>query len=152
MKGKIYLILTLPISSKNIHNHLELQKKIVNFLKENLTEKFNIIFTGKHLIEDGIKHIDLNNDVVLWHPLVASNNLSVIKKYKYSIIILKHKTVLIQKVSDNNPVNENMAVNHNFKLLYMEENDDITNEDYEVLGSKEDYIITIDKIKQIINK
>ena len=152
MVSKIYLILTLPIKTKNIQDHLELQQKIVHFLRDNLNDKFSIIFTKKHIIESTIKHIDFDNDIIIWHPLVAHNNLEVLKKYKYSIVILKHKTVLIQRISENNPVNENMAVNHNFKLLYMEDNDDLTNEDYNILGSQEDYIITLEKIRQIINK
>lgn len=147
----IHLILTNKIDSKNIDYHLDLQKKIVTFLKESIkSHKFinvKIYISPKHIIEKTLNEINKNTDYIIWHPLVAHNNLTLLKTYKNSIVLLQKKTVLLQKISENNPINENMAINNNFKLMYIDENnDDITNQDYRILGYKGDYLITIDEL------
>lgn len=149
----IYLILTKKINQKNIDGHLDLQRKIVNFLQTNIAGKIriNIIYADKHLYEKDLEEIDFNNDVILWHPIVAHNNLTLLTTMKNAIVILLKKTVLIQRISENNPINENMAINHNFQIMYIDPtNDDITNEDYTILGYEDDYLYTIEKLlKQI---
>ena len=146
----LHLVLTKNINSINIEYHLDLQKKIVDFfknikLKHNI--KIKIYYSPKHIIENNLKDIDKNNDYVIWHPLVAHNNLTFLKTFKNSIVILYKKTVFLQKISENNPINENMAINHNFKILYIDnKNDDITNQDYRILGYENDFLITIDSL------
>ena len=80
----LYLILTKKIKQKNINNHLELQKKIVNFLRTNINSNFriNIIYAEKHIFEEDIKTIDVNNDIIFWHPIVAHNNLTLLTSFK----------------------------------------------------------------------
>ena len=155
MKKTIHLILTNKITSKNIEYHLDLQNKIVHFFKQKMVDHKNIdikiYISPKHIIEKTLENIDKNNDYIIWHPIVAYNNLELLKTFKNSIVILKNKTVLIQKVSENNPVNENMAINNNFKLLYMNNNDDITNQDYRILGYANDYLITFENLITKIN-
>lgn len=151
----IHLILTKNINSINIEYHLDLQKKIVEFFK-NIKLKYNIkikiYYNPKHIIENNLKDIDRNNDYVIWHPIVAHNNLTLLKTFKNSIVILHKKTVFLQKISENNPINENMAINHNFKLLYIDnKNDDITNQDYRILGYENDFLITIDNLIKKLN-
>lgn len=151
----IHLILTKNINSINIEYHLDLQKKIVEFFK-NIKLKYNIkikiYYNSKHIIENNLKDIDRNNDYVIWHPIVAHNNLTLLKTFKNSIVILHKKTVFLQKISENNPINENMAINHNFKLLYIDnKNDDITNQDYRILGYENDFLITIDNLIKKLN-
>lgn len=152
---ELHLILTKKINQKNIEYHLDLQKKIVNFLRTNIDRKIriNIIYSEKHLFEKEIEHIDINEDIVLWHPIVAHNNLTLLTTMKNAIVILPKKTVLIQRISENNPINENMAINHNFQVMYIDPtNDDITNEDYTILGYEDDYLFTIEKLTNLINK
>lgn len=151
MKKTIHLILTNKIESKNIDYHLDLQKKIVSFIKQSLENNpdiyVKIYISPKHIIESTLENVDKNNDYIIWHPVVAHNNLTLLKTYRNSIVILQKKTVLLQKVSENNPINENMAINHNFKLMYIDENnDDITNQDYRILGYKGDYLINMEKV------
>ena len=149
MSKTIHLILTNKIDSVNIDYHLDLQKKIILFIKENIlsqTIKTKIYISPKHIIEKTIENIDRENDYVIWHPLTAFNNLTLLKTFKNSIVLLHKKTVLIQRISENNPINENMAINHNFKLLYIDNNDDITNQDYRILGYESDYLITLEKL------
>lgn len=156
MKNKtIHLILTNKIDSFNIEYHLDLQKKIVMYFKEQMTHIKNIsvkiYISPKHIIEQTLEGIDKYDDYIVWHPLVANNNLELLKTFRNSIVILQKKTVLLQKISENNPVNENMAINHNFKLLYIDNNDDITNQDYRILGYESDYLITFDKLIKKLN-
>ena len=149
MSKTIHLILTNKIDSVNIDYHLDLQKKIILFIKENIlsqTIKTKIYISPKHIIEKTIENIDRENDYVIWHPLTAFNNLTLLKTFKNSIVLLHKKTVLIQRIPENNPINENMAINHNFKLLYIDNNDDITNQDYRILGYESDYLITLEKL------
>ena len=152
---QIYLILTRKIEQKNINHHLDFQRKIVKFIRSSIDSKIriNIIYSHKHLYEYDLKDIDVNNDIILWHPIVAHNNLTLLTSFKNSIVLLQKKTVLIQRISENNPINENMAINHNFQIMYLEpDNDDITNEDYTILGDEDDYLTNPDKINSIYNK
>ena len=74
--------------------------------------------------------------------------MALVKKYINSIVILEHKTVLIQKISNRNPINENMALNHNFDLMYIEEDyNDITNLEWKLVMQPR-----VQKIETIINK
>ena len=145
----IYILLSNEKHDKYIFG---LQVKIINFLKEKLknfdSKKFKIIYCQKHIVEKNIKEIDILNDYVLWHANVAYNNLSLVKKYVNSIVILEHKTVLIQKISNRNPINENMALNHNFDLMYIEEDyNDVTNLEWKLVMQPR-----VQKIETIINK
>jgi hypothetical protein len=145
----IYILLSNETNNKYIFG---LQVKIMNFLKEKLknldSKKYKIIYCPKHIIEKNIEEIDIYNDYVLWHANVAYNNLSLVKKYINSIVILEHKTVLIQKISNRNPINENMALNHNFDLMYIEEEyNDVTNLEWKLVMQPR-----VQKIETIINK
>lgn len=156
MKNKtIHLILTNKINSKNIVYHLDLQNKIVNYFKEKMINfpdiKVKIYISPKHIIEKTLENIDKHKDYIVWHPIVANNNLELLKTFRNSIVILQKKTVLLQKISENNPVNENMAINNNFKLLYIDKNDDITNLDYRIMGYESDYLITFENLIRKIN-
>lgn len=117
----------------------DLQKRIILFLNEFLVKnidksEYKIILCNKHIIENDLKIIDIKNDYVLWHPNLASDNLSLVKRFINSIVILKHKTVLIQKISKRNSINENMAINNNFKLMYIENDyNDVTNLNYKLV-------------------
>lgn len=155
-KKTIHLILSKKIESVNIDYHLDLQKKIVNyfkqFTKENPNINVKIYIVPKHIVEKTIERID-KTDYIIWHPLVAHNNLTLLKTFKNSIVMLEKKTVLLQKISVNNPVNENMAINHNFKLIYIDEqNDDITNIDYRILGYSGDFLISREQLLTKLNK
>lgn len=143
----IYILLT----TSKIEFQKEIQNKIIQYLKQYFNEKikYSIIYCPLHIIEKNIKHIT-NNDYILFHPYVASNNLSIVKQFFNSIVILRHKTILIQKISKRNQINENLAINNGFKLLYIEPNyDDITNDNYKLIVHPEDYLISI---QSIINK
>jgi hypothetical protein len=134
----------------------ELQPKIVKFLNTHFDgkiDKFQIkfIFCPEHIIEKKLPIFE-STDYILWHPKVAGNNLDIMKQHKHSIVVLKNKTLLIQKVSKNNPITENQAINHEFKIMYIDPNeDDITNEEWQLVISEEHYTITIEKLIQLNN-
>lgn len=140
----IYVLLTNHINN-------DLQVKIIKFLKLHFENKipYKLIFNPLHIIEKTLDHIT-NDDYLLFHPLVASNNLLIVKKYHNSIVILQNKTVLIQKLSKRNSINENMAINNGFKLMYIEpEYDDITNDDWKLVIGENDYLLSINKLLQL---
>lgn len=143
----IYILLT----KEKIPFQLEIQKKIIEYLKNHLQNgiPYKIIYCPLHIIEKNLSEIK-QEDFVLFHPFVAANNLSIVKSYFNSIVILRHKTILIQKISKRNQINENLAINNGFKILYMEpEYDDITNDSYKLIIQPEEYLVSI---QSIINK
>jgi len=131
----------------------ELQPKIFKFLKcclQSNNVEYKIIYTPQHIIESSLSEIQ-ENDFVLWHPSCAYNNLELVKRFNYSIVILLTKTILIQKISHNNPINENMAINHGFSILYVDETfSDITNNDWKLCINESNYKITHRKFLDLI--
>ena len=143
----IYILLT----KEKIPFQLEIQKNIINYLKNHLQNgiSYKIIYCQLHIVEKYLSEIT-QEDYVLFHPFVAANNISIVKQYINSVVILRHKTILIQKISKRNQINENLAINNGFKILYMEpEYDDITNDSYKLIIQPEEYTISI---QSIINK
>lgn len=144
----IYILLT---KEKSI-----LQDKIVNYIKQHL--KFNnynykFIFNKQHIIENDLDIIDEVNDIVLWNPFLAHDNLDIVKQFANSVVILEKPTVLTQKVSKHNPINENTAIFNGFHLVYMEpNNNDITNEEYSLIVHEENYLYTIDILYDKFNE
>lgn len=141
----------------------ELQPKIVEFLSKNLLDKGNInfgteaknitfkfVFNPQHIIESKLPTFN-KEDIIIWHPKVAGDNLDIMKQYVNSIVVLEKKTILIQKVSKNNPITENMSINHEFKIMYINPDvDDITNEEWQLVISENHYTITINKLITLI--
>lgn len=135
----------------------EYQKNLVNFFKlkiknnsKNLSIQYKIIYNNKHIFESNISEIN-ENDIILWSSFVAYHNLEIVKMFQNSIVILEKPTVLIQKISELNPVNESMAVNHGFYLMYISNKQDITNNDWKMIVQEENYLITIDNLLDLIS-
>lgn len=62
-----------------------------------------------------------NSDYVLWNPLVAGRNLDFVRQFQNSIVLLEKQTLLSEKINKTNPINENLAVNYGFYLMYLDE-------------------------------
>jgi hypothetical protein len=92
---KIHLFLLNPIKHKNKKYELEIQKLILEFIKFN-GFVVNIISCDLHIFDSQLINVD-DKDILFFHPYIASNNLSIINKYHNSIVLLRHKTLLIQK-------------------------------------------------------
>ena len=138
----------------------ELQPKIIDYISKNLVDSglkssnlhFKFVFNPEHIIEHKLPKFQ-NIDIILWHPSIAGSNLEIMKQYVNSIVILQKKTILLQKISKNNPITENMSINHEFKILYMDaESNDITNDDYQLVIAENHYTIKIEKLIELINQ
>jgi len=130
-----------------------LQQKIISFVKENIKHnnfEYKLIFCGTtHIIEEEIVHIN-SEDIVLWHPLVAHNNLEIVKSFISSIVILEKPSLYLQKISEFNPINENLAINNGFYLIYLEDKSDITNDDWKLVVQEDVYLMTVEKLLLLI--
>lgn len=142
-------MIQLVLSKKDDLN----QRNIIRYFKKKLKPlniRYKITYVSKHIIEAEIAHIK-ENDFVFWHPLVAYNNLALVRKYNFSIVILNHRSLLIQKISTSNPINENTAINNGFYLHYIDEVfNDITNNDWKLVVEEESFIISFKKLKQLL--
>lgn len=134
----------------------EQQKNIIKFIKEKIKYNninYHIIYNPKHIFENTLVDINHSLDIVLWHPKVAYNNLEIVKQFKNSIVILERPSLLIQKVSEHNPINENTAINHGFYLIYINpERDDITNNEWRLVVQEENYLMDVERLLTLIKK
>jgi len=133
----------------------ELQNNIISFVKQiikNNNFTYSIILNNKHIIESDLKHIDLINDIILWHPNIASDNLEIVKSFSNSIIILDKPSLYIQKISEFNPINENLAINNGFFIIYINPcTTDITNDEWKLVVQEDMYLMTSEKLIELIN-
>ncbi len=131
----------------------QLQNNIIQFIKTHIKGNninYRIIFSEQHIRDKKIESID-KKDIILWHPLIAGSNLHLVKQYYNSIVILEKPTIYLQKISPNNPVNENMAINTGFYILYINPNDnDITNDEWKYVVSEELYIIKLETLLALV--
>lgn len=132
-----------------------LQRKIIEFVKTNIKYNnfiYQIIFNEQHIIESTLDLINNEKDIILWHPKVAYNNLEIIKNFQNSIVILEKPSIYLQKISANNPINENLAINYGFYIVYINPDySEITNDDWKLVVKENMYLITIEKLLYIIN-
>jgi hypothetical protein len=126
------------------------QKDIITFLANMFSEySIKFVMNPRHIFEARLPKFG-NDDLLLWHPGVAGRNLELVREYN-SVVVLAHQTILIQKVSDKNPINENLALNNNFKVVYIdEEYEDITNADWKLAVSEDDYRFTQEQLQNFI--
>lgn len=150
----IYVVLSNPKTFKDADNVI--REKIVEFVKVNI--KFNnllyrFILADKHLTDASVVHINNGKDIILWEPIVAYNNLELVKSYQNSLVILDRPSVYIQKISKHNPINENMAINHSFYLIYMNPDDvDITNKEWKLVVKKDMYLMSVERLIQFASE
>ena len=131
------------------------QDQIIKFIKKHVRDKnykYKLHFCKRNIDDNEFDDVD-EKDLILWHPNLAASNLEFVKYYKYSIVMLISSTILVQQLSLMNPVNENMAVNHGFHVLYMDERyTDATNKEWKLVVNKEQYLITIEKFKNLLEE
>lgn len=131
-----------------------LQKDIIEFLKLWFVQtdiKYQVIYNPKFIIESKLPKIN-KNSIVLWEPITAANNIVLVNHYQNSIVILKNRTILLQKISEHNPINENTAINYGFLIMYIDnEHFDITNNEWKLVVSETNYTTTIEQTILRIN-
>lgn len=126
--------------------------KIIEYLKQNITEKYKYsLFFENYIQESKYNFIDKENDIVLWEPIVAYNNLEFLKLFVNSIVILNKPSVYVQKISQFNPINENLAINNGFYITYINPDDiDITNSEWRLVVKQDTFLITIERLINFI--
>ncbi len=132
-----------------------LQTQIVSFVDKTIRQNNFcydfIIVENQHIIESKFSHIENEKDIVLWHPIVANNNLEFVKTFNNSIIIIEKPSLYIQKISKFNPINENLVINNGLFLIYINpDNVDITNDDWKLVVQEDMYLITHEKLIELI--
>lgn len=133
-----------------------LQSQIIEFVKQ--TIKFNnfqykCIYCNQHITDVDIKNIDILKDIVLWNPIVSHNNLEITKSFNNSIVILEQPTLYVQKISKHNPINENLAINNGFYILYINpDSNDITNEEWKLVVQKDMFLMTKERLINLIKE
>lgn len=148
-KPQIYLILK-PNSNGKINDY---QQMIIDFFIDlNKIQKINIL-TIDLFFDDRISMIDLEKDYVFIDKNFAYNNIDVVKSFQYGVVLLENETVYLRKINKLNPVNENLALNHNFKILYLKpETQENTNDEYKIIVDNNSYLFNYEKfLKTIIN-
>ena len=145
----IYVILSKANSTST------LQKKIIEFIKQNIKNnnfEYKLIFSDKkHIIESELEEVNPSKDIVFWEPIIAYDNLELVKNFSISIVILEKPTLYTQKISEFNPINENLAINNGFYIIYIQDSLDITNEDWKLVISEDSYLMKIDKLILLIS-
>lgn len=143
----IYLMICKKSENKDYTN------KMFEFISANKTlidsfGKLKIIQNDLFIIESKLPEID-KDDVIIWDNTLASKNIDIVKHYQKSIVLLEKRTVLTQKQSKFNPITENMAINHNFKIMYISDENDITNEEWSLVVPEENYVVTVNFLNNL---
>lgn len=90
-----------------------------------------------------------NNDYIFWNPFIAGKNLSLVQEYKNSIVVIERQTNMNQKLTHLHPINENLAVNYGFYLMYLDENEAVST-DWRLAVQKSIYLRTQEQLLQIL--
>jgi hypothetical protein len=133
----------------------EIRKNIIEFVRLNIKFKnfnYKIQYFNQHIFENELTDIADDKDIILWEPIVAHNNLELVKQFQNSIVILEKPSLYIQKISKFNPINENTAINHGFYLTYINPDDkDITNDEWKLVVKEDMYLMTLEKLIALIS-
>lgn len=136
----------LSKNRKDIHN-----KQIIEWLRNNIQKEnfeYSIKLCNSYLFDSEIKHIQ-HSDFIFWHPIIAGNNVEVVRSYPKSIVILEHQTILNEKISKVNPINEVTAVNNSFYIMYLDE-DSKPSKEWKLSVKTESYLMEQSKILRIL--
>lgn len=146
VKPEIYIILK-PSKNGRVNDY---QQLIIDFfLDVNDIQKINILPIDL-FFDDKISMIDLNNDYVFIDKDFAYNNIDVVKSFQNCAVLLENETVYLRKINKLNPINENLALNHNFKILYLTNNRESTNDEYKIIVDNMNYLFNFDKFFKTI--
>lgn len=146
--GQKNLFIMLSKNKRNYFQEYILQYIINNFKKYGIV--YEIILCNEFKNDDEFTKIKID-DYILWEPITAFWNIDYVNSHVNSIVILKNPTILIQKISNKNPINESLAIVNGFRILYMDPEDmDVTNEEWRLVLNAVNYSITIEKLRKLI--
>ena len=116
------------LEKKNHHSIYNL--KIIEWIRNNLQKNnldYKLLFVNDYMFDNEFSQIT-NKDYVFWNPNIASKYISNVINFARSIVILEHQTLLNEKTSNLNPINENQAVAYGFYLMYLNEKEQVSRE------------------------
>lgn len=129
------------------------RKAVFNFIKRHIIP--NKISYKLHICTNYTETMDFpvlgDNDVTLWDSESARKNTCFVSATN-GIAILERPTLLVQKISRRNPLNENNALNGDFKLMYIKDEHDITNDDWKMLFENKKYVLSVDEVLTLAAK
>lgn len=146
----IYCLLSKKLL-KTKNNKTNLNKQIIEWFRNNIQKnnlEYKIKFVNEYIFEQEISEIT-NKDYIFWNPFIAGKNLALIQEYKNSIVVIERQTNMNQKLTHLHPINENLAVNYGFFLMYLDENEPVSN-DWRLAIQKINYLMTQEQILQIL--
>ena len=146
----IYCLLSKKML-KTKNNKSNLNKQIIEWFRNNIQKnnlEYQIKFVNEYIFEQEISEIT-NNDYVFWNPYIAGKNLALVQEYKNSIVVIERQTNMNQKLTHLHPINENLAVNYGFFLMYLDENEAVST-DWRLAVQKTTYLMTQEQILQTL--
>lgn len=146
----IYCLLSKKML-KTKNNKINLNKQIIEWFRNNIQKnnlEYKIKFVNEYIFEQEISEIT-NKDYIFWNPFIASKNLALVQEYKNSIVVIERQTNMNQKLTHLHPINENLAVNYGFFLMYLDENEAVST-DWRLAIQKTNYLMTQEQILQIL--
>lgn len=108
--------------------------KLIKFIKRYVRAEnidYRLIFVNPYWTEADVqKFIEpfKNVQYIFWSGNLTKNNLSIVKRFQQSIVVLSRQTIL----SINNGFNENDAINHNLQIMYLDEEEQEYNKDWKM--------------------
>lgn len=127
----------------------EYQKNMIKFISDNRDKlspfKIKFIYCDDYIFEDKLPDFT-KKDIIIWNNELAGRNLDIVKRFQKSVVLLPKRTILTQKQSKFNPITENMAINHDFKIMYISNEIDITNEEWSLVIDETNYVVTIENL------
>jgi len=142
-KQKIFIVLK-KYPNKRITDYQQLIIDTFKDLKTKYTIKLKIVDL---FFEDEFVEINKYEDLVFFDKDFAYNNIDVIKSYINGIILINNETVFFRKINKLNPINEELAINHNFKIAYLTDEVENTNNNYKIIVDKSNYVYDLKKLK-----
>lgn len=104
------------------YNTSNLNQPLIDFIKGYIVPNninYRIKFIRKFIYDHFISEIK-QDDFVFWNPVVVSNNMHYAHEYISYVLLLK-PTDLSQRLTEEHPFNENVAINHNLYVTYLQE-------------------------------
>lgn len=122
------------------------QNILASYLADNFSGyEINVKFS--HSLHINETKLDIGDkDFVLFTPIMSASNLDLVQKLENAVIVFESKTVYLQRISPKNPINENVVIHRDIKILYLTDFEDKTNEDWKLVI--EPHVIDVEYIKQ----
>lgn len=123
--------------------------KVIKWIKRNIRSEnidYRLLFVKSYLADSDISKLNLhdkNVQFIFWSGKLAKNNLSIVKQFPNSIVILSKHTML---GINSDWFNENDAINHNLNIMYLTEEEQEYNREWKLAIRPDFYSISQKRI------